>query len=210
MTAALGWMLGIALGMRHALEPDHVAVVSTMIADRPEPGRAARTGAWWGGGHALALFIVGVPFLLLSADVPPGLDDFFELTVALVLLGLGAKSIVRALRPHRAGTHRPDGTGRGARAPLLAGLIHGFAGSGALVLMATTMMPSTASGVLFMALFGLGSIVGMALTAAAMGYAAKRFVRAAVLRTAGVASLGLFSMGLGLWWGAPIVYRLVA
>src|SRR5262245_24261477 len=98
-----GCMIGLALGMRHALEPDHLAAVSTMVAARPRAGAAAWVGACWGLGHSLALFVDGGVLLLLRAELPPWLADLFELGVAFMLIGLGARSVRRALRAGREG-----------------------------------------------------------------------------------------------------------
>src|SRR6266545_5059997 len=147
-----GWVIGLALGMRHALEPDHLAAVSTMVASRPRAGAAAWVGACWGFGHSLALLVVGGGLLLLRAELPSWLADLFELGVAFMLIGLGARGVARALRAGRQGAaaraphshgglrhvhagpaqHLHVGGWTLARGPLVIGLVHGLAGSGAL------------------------------------------------------------------------------
>ena len=147
-----GSALGSLLGMRHALEPDHLTAVSTLMtssAGERSRFRAAMLGASWGVGHTLSLMIVGAALVLLRAEMPPRVADLFELFVAVMLVGLGVRAIAMAVRQgpigpthtHHHGhvVHRHAGVtphvhvGRWtlARRPLLVGAVHGLAGSGA-------------------------------------------------------------------------------
>ncbi|MCA9679224.1 MAG: hypothetical protein KC464_29610, partial [Myxococcales bacterium] len=67
-----GCLLGVALGARHALEPDHLAAVSTLVAERPRPRQAALLGAMWGLGHTLSLVVVGAALMLARGELPDG------------------------------------------------------------------------------------------------------------------------------------------
>lgn len=93
-----GWVLALALGIRHASEPDHLVAVSTLVADARSPRRAAVLGAIWGIGHSLSLFAVGGALLLLRGEMPDRIAAMFELGVACMLLLLGARSIAHAVR----------------------------------------------------------------------------------------------------------------
>src|SRR5215813_12042728 len=101
--------LGSLIGMRHALEPDHLAAVSTLLTDRHEHGeqnrrtRAAFLGVCWGLGHTLSLLAMGAVLVVLRAEVPSSVTDLFELAVALMLVGLGLRSIYQAARQGPAG-----------------------------------------------------------------------------------------------------------
>ncbi len=220
---ALGF--GFVLGMRHALEPDHVAAVSALVAERPGWRRGALLGASWGIGHGVALLGLGGALFLLRARLPEPLADGLELVVAIVLIGLGVRSLRRAFRrgegpaqPHRhGGRHHAHATNGAAhvhlgaltvsRRPLLIGLAHGLAGSGALTALVLASMPTTVAGLLYIALFGLGSVGGMALLTALAGWQLRRLAigRAHTLLL-GLA--GTFSLLLGFAWGSPIVLRL--
>src|SRR5512140_3989753 len=90
--------LGSLLGMRHALEPDHLAAVSTLVTGERSSYQAAFLGACWGLGHTLALVAVGAVLVLLRAEMPPRVADFFEFGVALMLVGLGVRAIYLAAR----------------------------------------------------------------------------------------------------------------
>src|SRR5437867_3047280 len=134
------------LGMRHALEPDHMAAVSTLVSREPSGYKAALLGAWWGVGHTLALLVAGLALGLLRLGMPARLAAVFEIVVAIMLIGLGTRTVVQAARlgprgPTRVHRHRwivhqhPGtaahvhiGTWTLARRPFLIGAIHGLAG----------------------------------------------------------------------------------
>src|SRR5262245_46482199 len=95
---ATGSTFGALVGMRHALEPDHLAAVSTLVANERGPSRAAFLGLCWGLGHTLALVAVGAALVLLRAEMPTRLSDLFEFGVALMLVGLGTRAVALAVR----------------------------------------------------------------------------------------------------------------
>src|SRR5579862_3991965 len=90
--------LGSLLGMRHALEPDHLAAVSTLVGAERSSRRAALLGLWWGLGHTLSLVVVGAVLVALRAEMPERVSDLFEFVVALMLIGLGVRAMVQAAR----------------------------------------------------------------------------------------------------------------
>src|SRR5215510_5545314 len=95
--------LGSLLGMRHALEPDHLAAVSTLVTQERSSFKAALLGACWGLGHTLSLVVVGASLVLLRAEMPERVADLFEFFVALMLVGLGVRAIRQAARSGEAG-----------------------------------------------------------------------------------------------------------
>src|SRR5438876_7870138 len=90
--------LGSLLGMRHALEPDHLAAVSTLVTGERSSAKAAWLGACWGFGHTLTLVAAGAVLVVLRAEMPAFAADGFELCVALMLVGLGLRAIYYATR----------------------------------------------------------------------------------------------------------------
>src|SRR5207302_6561552 len=98
-----GSAFGAVLGMRHALEPDHLAAVSTLVAGERRSIRAVFLGVCWGVGHTVALVAVGVALIVLRAELPQRLTDLFEFCVALMLVALGTQAIRRAARQGPAG-----------------------------------------------------------------------------------------------------------
>jgi len=223
--ALLGGFLGLALGMRHALEPDHLAAISTLVSGERTPRAGARLGALWGLGHTIALLAVGLALALLRARMPGGLEDFFEFGVALMLLGLGLRAIRDALRPsaggpvrwHAHGSSRHAHSGETdhvhlgsrtlARRPLLVGVVHGLAGSGALTAWVLAELPTASLRVLYMALFGLGSVLGMAALSALAGWQLGRFVTGERAQRILSLATGSASAAFGVFWGYPFVAR---
>jgi hypothetical protein len=220
-----GSSLGSLLGMRHALEPDHLAAVSTLVARERSGYGAALLGVWWGLGHTLALLAAGTALVLLRAEMPAQAADLFELAVAAMLVGLGLKAIREAARlgaggPTRVHRHGPlvhrhpgvpahvhIGAWTLARRPLLIGAVHGLAGSGALTALVLATLPTTVARLTYVLLFGLGSTLGMAALSGLIGWPIARL--GSHERVAfGVSMLaGALSVGIGLVWGFPLVSR---
>jgi ABC-type nickel/cobalt efflux system permease component RcnA len=191
--------LAMLLGLRHAAEPDHLAAVSTLVAGGGSGRRAAVTGAWWGLGHALSLLAVGALLLLARTRMPGGWENAFEGVVSAVLILLGVRSLLHASR-HARGIAHAHGHGEAGdhvheKAPLYVGLIHGLAGSGALTAIALASMPSLARGLVFIAAFGAGAALGMALLAGLAGAAIRKLatprVQVGLERLAGALSIAL-------------------
>ena len=217
--------LGSLLGMRHALEPDHLAAVSTLVSEERGGYRAALMGLWWGLGHTLSLLVVGILLVWLRAEMPERVSDLFEFFVALMLIALGVRAILRALRqgpdgPERTHRHGPIvhrhpgvpahvhiGNWTFARRPLLVGTIHGMAGSGALTALVLTTLPTTTARVAYMALFGIGSTLGMAMLSGLLGWPLARLGSNRALGRAISLMVGCVSTLLGLVWGYPIVAK---
>jgi hypothetical protein len=213
------------LGMRHALEPDHIAAVSTLVGREKSGFRAAWLGVCWGVGHSLSLLVVGLGLVLLRTELPARLADFFEALVAAMLIGLGIRSVIYAARigskgpawvhRHRWVVHRHSGIPAHlhighwtfARRPLLIGAIHGLAGSGALAALVLATLPSITARLVYMALFGLGSTLGMAALSGLLGWPLARFGTNENV-TRGISFvIGCASMGLGVVWGYPLAVR---
>ena len=184
-------------------------------------------GAWWGIGHSASLLGAGALLLLCRVRLPDGAAQLLELTVAVMLIALGVRSIRRALQArggpavehaHGGGVvHAHDGSGDHfhvrsltiARRPLLVGLVHGLAGTGAITALALASMPSVATALAYIATFALGSIAGMALLTGAAGVPLARLARRPAAHTAMMACVGAVSLVVGVVWGAPIVGRLI-
>lgn len=182
---------GFLLGVRHAVEADHLAAVASLSTRSTSLTEAVRLGAVWGVGHTLMLFVVGSIVLFWDAVVPERMAWGLELAVGFMLVGLGVDVLRRLVRDrihfhlheHTDGTmHFHAHSHAGERhendhelehdhahprsfpgRALAVGLMHGMAGSAALVVLALAQAPTVASGILYIAVFGAGSILGMAL-----------------------------------------------
>ena len=218
-------VLGLVLGLRHALDADHLAAVGSLASGRTDVKDISRLGLFWGFGHALVLGLGGGSALLLGLVIDEGLASTLELGVGLMLLWLGGQVLWRLWRdrvhfhahrhgddtPHfHAHSHRGEGDhaqsdhghshahGFGMRA-LLVGMMHGMAGSAAVVVLSGGQAPSALAGLAYLLLFGAGSIVGMtalsAVIAVPLNRAARRLTWSYRLLQAAV---GVFTLVVGV------------
>jgi hypothetical protein len=226
--------LGFVLGMRHATDADHLAAVATLATRSRSVGHTVAQGIAWGTGHTLTLMFFGGAVLVLGAVVPAQAAQALELAVGVMLCLLGADALYRLRRErihfhaHRhtdgvahfhAHSHSGEGTphdparhehvhprGFPARA-LLVGMVHGMAGSAALILLSLEAMGSPAREFVYIAIFGLGSILGMALLSAAIAVPLRLTSRRLKQTHDGLsAAVGLATLLLGCY----IVYRIGA
>lgn len=209
MTASLGGvLLGLLLGLRHAFEPDHLTAVSTLVVESRDPWRGVRLGAVWGLGHTLSLAIVGSLLLATGRVLPDRAAAGFELVVAAMLVVLGVRALARAVRGAGEVHRHPDGTvhshgHRFSGRPLIVGLIHGLAGSGAITALVFAELPTMASRIGYIVLFGLGSSAGMAIASGLAGASLHRLAARPGRRRALAVAAGLISIALGIAWAMP-------
>src|SRR5581483_5236658 len=96
-----GLAFGLVLGLRHAIEPDHLAVIATILTETRSLRRMARVGVVWGVGHGSSLLAVTFVLAALRVKLSTRVDDAFELLVALMLLGFGGRASPRVPRRAR-------------------------------------------------------------------------------------------------------------
>jgi hypothetical protein len=213
--------IAFVLGVRHASDPDHlVAVTSLVAADDGDTKAATRLGAWWGAGHATILLAVGLPLILFKAELPTWLESGAEKAVGVVILALASRVIYKWARgDYRASAHshhggharrrhlrRGGGEPHGhvhVRSPQQAftiGMLHGLAGTGAVVLLLIAALPTQLEAVLALAVFAPMSIVSMALCTTAFAWVLTRPVIEPVYRSVLIPALGLFGLTFGLWY----------
>lgn len=188
MTALL-WsaaVLGFVLGLRHALDPDHVVAMTTIVSGEPNWRRSSLIGGFWGLGHATSLLTLGGLIIALRINITELAASRLEIIVSVMLVGLGLLAI-RAARagfrlhahPHRHGdqgrehvhlhAHKPHAqpvhqhahTLKFGLRPYLVGLVHGVAGSGGLALLVMATAKTATAGFLYMAALAFGAMVGM-------------------------------------------------
>ena len=176
--------LGLAfmIGMSHALEADHVAAVSAIAAKQTRLSSIIRTGAVWGLGHTLTLAAFAGVTLVLGLAINEHLAGWLEFFVGLMLIGLGTHILYRLVRD-RIHFHMHKHSGEPAHfhahshaeqdahdhdhkpfpfQSLFVGMMHGMAGSAALLILTASNAPNPTEGLAYVAIFGLGSILGMA------------------------------------------------
>jgi hypothetical protein len=151
---------GIGMGLRHALDADHVAAVMSQLQRGVSAGRAARVAALWALGHSVSFSLVGVAVIGLGLRAPPRFDVAVDLLVAATLLALGIVAL-------RGG---PQDSARTSARPVAVGMVHGLAGSASLALVSSTTLPSRALAAMYLALFAAGTVLGMVAVTAALSW----------------------------------------
>ncbi|REK11109.1 MAG: urease accessory protein [Acidobacteria bacterium] len=181
-------LLGLVVGMQHAFEADHLAAVSSLVSRGRRADAMTRRGALWGVGHTVSLLLIAGCVLVLGWRLPASFETALEAAVGLLLLGLGVRVLHRLWRdrvhvhahehdgegvhlhahshrhdnaPHSASAHDHEHP-EGAWPVLLVGLTHGAAGSAALIVFVAAQLATAWAGLVYVLLFGIGSIVGMA------------------------------------------------
>jgi hypothetical protein len=222
LLAALG--VALVLGLRHASDPDHlVAVTSLVAADRGDPRGALRLGAFWGLGHAAMLLLIGIPLIAFKSQLPAWLEAGAESAVGVMLLLLAARVIWKWTRgDYRAGRHR-HGEGSAAATPhrhlrpgarpehahvhvrstgqaFGIGMLHGLAGTGAVVLLLIAALPTQLEAAAALALFAPMSIVSMAALTGAFAWLLTRPLVEPFYRAVLIPALGLFGLAFGAWY----------
>lgn len=169
---------GFLLGVKHALDADHIVAITTIVSRSNSLLRSIMVGLIWGIGHTITLFAVGFAVLVLKLNIPDRLVLSMEFAVGIILVALGIP-LIRQLIRARAHVHWHEHEDKGhlhghahqeetrvhnhqhIRRPLLVGMIHGLAGSGALTILVLSTMSSVTQGLFLLLLFGIGSILGM-------------------------------------------------
>jgi high-affinity nickel-transport protein len=230
MLAALSVsVLGFASGMRHALEPDHLAAVSTFVAGEKSRRASVRYAAAWGAGHGAMLVAFGGALAVFHFELPPAIGEAFELIVACVLVALGVRGLAQAARGGRTGAPFEHAHGGGrrhahggaadhvhvsglslARLPFAVGLVHGLAGSGAIAALVAARLASSAATLGFIGLYATGAMVGMAALAGVLGFPLARLVRSRRGFATVVGASAVLSLVVGLAWAAPILLHIAS
>ena len=180
--------LGLMIGMQHALEADHVAAVSSIAARQTTMRKIVTHGAFWGLGHAVTLSLVAGCVVILGLTFSQPLANCFELIVGIMLVGIGGKLIFHIAQerihfhrhlhgdgtnhfhahshryektPHNSDFHNHSHTSKIPVRTILVGMIHGLAGSAALLVLTATTVHSVPLGLFYIFMFGVGSVIGM-------------------------------------------------
>jgi ABC-type nickel/cobalt efflux system permease component RcnA len=180
--AALLVATGFALGLAHAVDPDHIVAVSTLLCKNPNLRKSLVSATAWGAGHSATLLVVGLLVLALRVTIPPSVVSIFELAAAVMLIVMGAW----VLKPFLTGKHlqaehkhvhshthmdsegkvqshvhiHEEGHGHLHRS-VFTGFLQGLAGSATIMLVTLTTVDSAELGLVFILVFGIGLILGM-------------------------------------------------
>lgn len=184
------------LGARHAMDPDHVAAITTIVARERTLARARLTGALWGIGHSVTVFIFGGALAVFRVSIPNRMEQALELGVAVMLVWLGIASLLKHADTAPAGPARP----------LAVGFVHGLAGSGAIAVLLTAAATTPLAAIGYLTLFAVGTIAGMMVLTTAI--AAPTILLAGRISSAGptlrIAS-GVASIVVGLFVAHDVI-----
>jgi MFS family permease len=226
--------LGFVLGLRHALDADHLAAVSTFVSEERRPWRSSLIGVFWGIGHTTSLLVFGLLIAGFRLTVSLRLSQVLEFLVGCMLVFLGANVLLRLAKaptvhvhPHQhdgvphshlhfhAGegehAHRHEVLRLGGR-PFIVGIVHGLAGTAAIMLMVVSAIPSLLLAVGYIVIFGIGSIGGMMamslLMTVPIALAARRVNMIERVVRLGA---GLFSLGFGIFlaWDVGLIQAIL-
>jgi high-affinity nickel permease len=181
-------LIGFFLGLRHALDADHLAAVSAIVSDRKGLWSSSIVGALWGLGHTLSLFLVGILAIFLKVKISQSVEAYLEagVGVMLIILGLNVLRKLFLAETVHAHVHSHDGRvhthlhlhdaaeeaqrhhGLSVRS-VMVGMVHGLAGSAGLMLLVLPTIASPSVALLFIVIFGIGSIGGMIVMSFLMG-----------------------------------------
>jgi hypothetical protein len=200
-TVAVVCLVAVALGLRHASDPDHLTAVTALMAgDRGRRG-AGRLGLTWGAGHATSLFVLGVPIVLSAAYLPPSVQALAEAAVGVMIVLLA----VRLLRRWRAGALATAGRTRAQAYGI--GVVHGIGGSAGVGLLLLAPIRDHAEALLALGLFAMFTALSMAIASSSLGFVlTRRAVSARYL--AAVPAIALASLAFGSWYALTAVPHL--
>jgi ABC-type nickel/cobalt efflux system permease component RcnA len=231
-------VLGFVLGLRHALDADHLAAVSTFASEEKSLLRSSMIGVSWGMGHTAALLVFGLAVAAFRLSLTPQLAQILEFIVGLMLIGLGANVLFKlwkgsALHAH---AHAHDGvehkhlhvhvaeprhehqhqhqhrTLRLGGRPFMVGVVHGLAGTAALMMLVVGTLPSLFLAAIYIVVFGVGSIGGMVLMSVLISVPLAIATSRLRMLERGIRILaGLFSLLFGgyLAWDVGIIQSLI-
>ena len=191
--------LTIYAGLEHAFEADHLLAVNTLVSHRENLKQSLKDGIFWGIGHTTTIFFVGILMIGFKLNIGENIFKNFEAGVGIMLIFLGIYRMSKLYFPKQH-IH----TRNTSRAAFGVGLIHGLAGSGALVVLVISQMKTPLEGLLYILIFGLGSIFGMFLAAYLFSIPyTKSLLKSKKLQ----ASLVIISSLLCIIYGGKVVYE---
>ena len=161
--------IGFLLGIKHAIEPDHVIAVSTIASKSRKLWDASLAGVFWGIGHTVTLFTIGIILILMKDDISHKWSMSLEFLVGIMLVYLGITSFLSS-RKNKQHAHLQEEHSENDQLnkrelsyfkSLFIGFVHGLAGSAAMVLLTMSAVDSVWQGSLYILIFGVGTTIGM-------------------------------------------------
>lgn len=213
--------MSFLLGIKHAIEPDHMIAVSTIASQTKSLWRSTLAGVFWGIGHTLTLLLVGLIMIVVKGQIPETVALSLEFAVGIMLVYLGISSILSIkkekihahLHEHQEGydhnhfhSHKEEKSHQHAHKDLsyyksmAIGIVHGLAGSAAMVLLTMETVKTVNEAVIYILIFGLGTILGMLLTTTAIGVPFVLTANSAKVNRGLTRLVGLVSVAFGFYY----------
>jgi sulfite exporter TauE/SafE len=197
--------LGLILGVRHAMEPDHVIAVSTIAGRCKKLWHASIAGVFWGIGHTATLFIIGIILIMMKNDIPEKWSLTLEFLVGMMLVYLGVASMLSIKKKQKILNQQEDLHNAPVRRStyyklLFIGFIHGLAGSAAMVILTMSTVHSVWEGALYILVFGLGTIIGMLMFTTIIGIPFILSMKRIVTGNALIFTTGAISTVFGVYY----------
>ena len=204
--------VGFLLGIKHALEPDHVIAVSTIASQSKKIWKSSLAGVFWGIGHTLTLLVFGIVLILLKDEIPEAWAMSLEFLVGIMLVYLGLTTIFSWKKAHEHGQSEKSTYLKS----MFIGVVHGLAGSAAMVLLTMSTIDFAWQGALYIIIFGVGTCLGMLLFTTILSIpfvtsASSKKVNRSLIRATGVVStvfgiyymynLGVNEQLFSMWFG---------
>jgi len=221
-------IFGFLIGMRHALEADHLAAVAAISTKEHSFKASIKHGAIWGVGHTSTLFFFGSIVIFMNTVISKQTADNLEFAVGIMLALLGLDVLRRVLKERiHYHTHQHENTDAHFHVhshageckhtvskhqhshekfpyrTLFIGFMHGLAGSAALVLLTLETISSVPLSMLYILLFGVGSIVGMAALSIVIAIPLRASSKLTWLHNSLQVCIGILTVGIG----TSIIYQ---
>ena len=208
-------------GLFHAVEADHVLAVTNIVSQRDKLWTALKDGIFWGLGHTSTIFLIGIIMILFKVNISDASFSYFEAIVGLMLMVVASWRFFVFFRDEQSvhihkHSHEHAGMNEHThihvhkkdaklhRASYGIGLVHGLAGSGALVVLVMTQIDTITNSLLYLTIFGLGSIIGMTLVAGVFSIPfSKKLINSKILRM----TLVILSSALCFIYGGYVMYQ---
>lgn len=201
MTGEISLLLAATVGFTHAFEADHLVAVGSLVTRRDQPSHAMKDGVYWGLGHSSTILLVGIVVLMGKTIIPESVFSVLEAVVGVMLIALGLWRLYQLFSKRDSTTTEAASEQHPAGMAYGVGLVHGLAGSGALVLLVMSEVNSNWLGLLYLLIFGLGATVGMSVAAGTLSLPLMRSISGgSKLRFYMVLCSALLCIGYGLYF----------
>ncbi|WP_173917674.1 urease accessory protein UreH [Halobacillus sp. Marseille-Q1614] len=193
--------IGFLLGIKHALEPDHVIAVSTIVGKHKKFWRSSFLGFFWGIGHTLTLLGIFLIMTLTKSSIPDTWAMSFEMGVGFMLIYLGFSPLWNSGNVHiKSGKVKGESSKKLFVKSMAIGQIHGLAGSAAMILLALSMVDSAQEAFIYISIFGMGTILGMLAFTLLLSIPYQIGSRSLKINRTLIGATSILSIGYGLYY----------